>query len=134
MKRTLIYFRDEPAEKKDFARTTSKFLSTIWGGEKTMRYQILQSVKIVDMNNEIMSEVLFDHGEYEAPALAIGYSVVHYELGLKQFEVVYDKRPGRTVRRRVVDIELDLISKPATTKAFLEPVTLIIGQHDVGEL
>ncbi|WP_248930416.1 hypothetical protein [Paenibacillus hamazuiensis] len=99
-----------------------------------MRYNILQSVKVIDMNNEIISETMFEHGEYEAPALNIGSSVHHYELGLKQFEVVYDKREGRTARHRIIDIEIDLIGKPSVANVFLEPVTLIIGQHDIGEV
>lgn len=98
-----------------------------------MRYNILQSVKIVDMNEEILAETVFNHGDYDSPALSIGSSVMHYELGLKEFEVVYDKREGRTVRHTITDIEIDLINKPVTTKVYLEPVTLIVGQHDIGQ-
>lgn len=97
-----------------------------------MKFTICQTVTMVDMNEEIMAEVLFEHGEFEIPALAIGSSVVSYQLGLKQFEVVYDKREGKRQRFKVVDIEIDLIQQPASTRAFLEPVTLIIGQHDIG--
>ncbi|OPH46879.1 hypothetical protein BC351_13185 [Paenibacillus ferrarius] len=99
-----------------------------------MRYQFCQYVTIVDMNEEILSEVLFEHGEFESNALAIGSSVVIYELGLKQFEVVYDKREGKTARNKVVDIELDLIKQPTVTRVYLEPVRLIVGQHDIGEV
>jgi hypothetical protein len=99
-----------------------------------VKYSISQSVKIVDMNDEIMAEVLFDHGNYELSALAVGSSVITNELGLKQFEVVYDKREGKQQRIRIVDIEIDLIVNPATTRVYLEPITLIIGQHDVGEI
>jgi hypothetical protein len=99
-----------------------------------MKYSICQFVKIVDMNDEIMSEVLFNHGDYELSALAVGSSMITDELGLKQFEVVYDKREGKQQRSRIVDIEINLISSPATTRVYLEPITLIIGQHDVGEI
>ncbi len=99
-----------------------------------MRYQFCQYVTIVDMNEEILSEVLFEHGEFESNALSIGSSVVIYQLGLKQFDVVYDKREGKTARNKVVDIELDLIEKPTVTRVFLEPVRLIVGQHDIGEV
>lgn len=99
-----------------------------------MQYNICQFVKIVDMNSEIISETIFDHGDYESPALAIGSSVVTYSLGLKQFEVVYDKREGLISRHRIIDIEIDLIRKPTVTKVFLEPITLIVGQHDVGQI
>lgn len=99
-----------------------------------MQYSIVQSVKLVDMNDEIMSEVLFDHGEHELAVLAVGSSVITYQLGLRQFEVVYDKREGKQQRVKIVDIETDLMASPATTRVYLEPVTLIIGQHDVGQI
>ncbi|MCR8633296.1 MULTISPECIES: hypothetical protein [Paenibacillus] len=99
-----------------------------------MKYSICQSVKIVDMNDEIISEVLFEHGEHELSAIAVGSSVITYQLGLQQFEVVQDKRTGKQQRSKIVDIEIDLLVKPATTRAYLEPVVLIIGQHDVGEI
>ncbi|MCU6796505.1 MULTISPECIES: hypothetical protein [Paenibacillus] len=99
-----------------------------------MKYSISQSVKIVDMNDEIMAEVLFDHGDFELSALAVGSSVITNELGLRQFDVVYDRREGKKQRIRIVDIEIDLITQPATTRVYLEPRTLIIGQHDVGEV
>ncbi|SDN23633.1 hypothetical protein SAMN04487897_102240 [Paenibacillus sp. yr247] len=99
-----------------------------------MRYQFCQYVTIVDMNEEILSEVLFEHGEFESNSLSIGSSVVIYQLGLKQFEVVYDKREGKTVRNKVVDIEIDLIKQPTITRVFMEPVRLIVGQHDIGEV
>ncbi|OXM86544.1 hypothetical protein [Paenibacillus rigui] len=99
-----------------------------------MKYTIVQSVKIVDMSDEIMSEVLFDHGAHELPTLAVGSSVITYQLGLQQFDVVYDKREGKQQRIRIVDIETDLMVSPPVTRVFLEPVTLIIGQHDVGQI
>jgi hypothetical protein len=86
------------------------------------------------MNDEIMSEVVFNHGEYDSPSLAVGSSVLTYQLGLKQFDVVYDRREGKEARYKIIDIEIDLIRHPVTTKVFLEPVKLIVGQHDVGEL
>ncbi|NOU92234.1 hypothetical protein GC093_03150 [Paenibacillus sp. LMG 31456] len=99
-----------------------------------MKYSICQFVKIVDMNDEIISEVLFQHGEHELSAIAVGSSVITYQLGLQQFEVVQDKRAGKQQRSKIVDIEIDLLVKPATTRAYLEPIVLIIGQHDVGEI
>jgi hypothetical protein len=99
-----------------------------------MKYLICQSVKIFDMNDEIISEVAYDHGEHDLSSLAVGSSVITYQLGLQQFEVVQDKREGKQQRSKVVDIEIDLLSKPVTTRAYIEPVTLIIGQHDVGEI
>ncbi|MNI36642.1 hypothetical protein D3C73_907000 [compost metagenome] len=98
-----------------------------------MRYQFCQYVTLVDMNEEILTEVLFEHGEFESPALSIGASVVSYQLGLKEFEVVYDKREGRTSRFKVVDLEIDLIKQPIVTRVYLEPQRLIIGQHDIGQ-
>ncbi|MBD0382693.1 hypothetical protein [Paenibacillus sedimenti] len=98
-----------------------------------MRYQFCQKVTIIDMNEEILSEVVFEHGEFESTALSIGSSVLIYQLGLKQFDVVYDKREGKTNRYKVEDIEIDLIKKPTETRVFLEPVRLIVGQHDIGE-
>ncbi|TXK80044.1 hypothetical protein [Paenibacillus sp. N3.4] len=99
-----------------------------------MRYQFCQYVTIVDMNEEILSEVLFEHGEFEANALSVGSSVLIYQLGLRQFDVVYDKREGKTVRYKINDIEIDLITQPTVTRVFLEPVRLIVGQHDIGEV
>lgn len=99
-----------------------------------MKYLICQQVKIVDMNEEIMAEVLFRHGEYESSLWSVGSSVVTHQLGLKQFDVVYDKREGKVQRSKIFDIETDLMADPISTKVFLEPVTLIIGQHDIGEL
>ncbi|MEI7026965.1 hypothetical protein [Paenibacillus sp. y28] len=99
-----------------------------------MKYVICQQVRMVDMNNEIMQEVEFVHGEWELPSLSVGSSVVTALLGLKQFEVVYDRRKQETVRSKIVDIEYNLSGELAVAKVFLEPVQLIIGQHDVGEV
>jgi hypothetical protein len=99
-----------------------------------MKYSICQFVKIVDMSDEIISEVLYQHGEFELSAIAVGSSVITYQLGLQQFEVVPDKRDGKQQRSKIVDIEIDLFVQPAATRAFLEPIVLIIGQHDVGEI
>ncbi|MGX4583950.1 hypothetical protein [Paenibacillus sp. UNC499MF] len=99
-----------------------------------MKCSICQWVKIVDMNNEALTEQLFVHGEIEGAALTVGASVVTHSLGLKKFEVVYDKREGiESARFKVVDIEVDMLQHPFTTRAYLEPQVLIIGQHDVGE-
>ncbi|UJF34673.1 hypothetical protein [Paenibacillus hexagrammi] len=97
-----------------------------------MRYQFCQSVTIVDMNEEILSEVLFEHGEFDSPALSVGASVVTYQLGLQEFNVVYDKREGKTTRAKIVDIEIDLLKQPTVTRVYVEPVKLIVGQHDIG--
>jgi hypothetical protein len=98
-----------------------------------MRYQFCQYVTITDMNEEILTEVLFEHGEFDSPALSIGSSVLNYQLGLKEFEVVYDRREGKIQRFKVVDIEIDLIKQPTVTRVFLEPQKLIVGQHDIGQ-
>lgn len=99
-----------------------------------MNYQFCQQVKIVDMDDEIISEVLFEHGEYQTAALSIGSTVLIHELGLKEFNVVYDKREGKIARYKVADIEIDLVMQPAVTRVYLEPVKLIVGQHDIGEI
>lgn len=99
-----------------------------------MQYLFCQRVKIVDMNEEIIAETLFEHGEYETAALSIGSSVVIHQLGLKQFDVVYDKREGKFARYQVTDIEIDLLTRPSVTRVYLEPLTLIVGQHDIGEI
>lgn len=100
-----------------------------------MRFRICQKVRIVDMNNEIIQEVNFEHGDFEAPGtFAIGCSVITRALGLKEFDVVYDRRHSQTTRNKIIDIEFDLVADPAVTRAYLEPVTLILGQHDVGQV
>lgn len=99
-----------------------------------MKYTLCQLVRIVDMNDEILSEILFEHGDVETPQPVIGASVVTYQLGLKQFDVVYDKREGRTSRSKIIDMEINLLGDTNATRVFLEPVKLIVGQHDVGEM
>ncbi|WP_281885531.1 hypothetical protein [Paenibacillus sp. YYML68] len=99
-----------------------------------MNYLICQKVTIVDMNDEIITEALFEHGSYDLPSLSIGHSVVTYQLGLKEFEVVYDKREGKMQHFKVVDVEINLMDEPAVMRAYLEPVKLIVGQHDIGLL
>ncbi|MDB5055960.1 MAG: hypothetical protein JWM44_4010 [Bacilli bacterium] len=99
-----------------------------------MRYDICQLVKIVDMNEEIILEVVFDHGEVETPIPTIGATVVTYPLGLKEFSVVYDKRSEDAIKRsKITDLEINLLGESSVVKVFLEPVTLIVGQHDIGE-
>ncbi|SEO81039.1 hypothetical protein [Paenibacillus sp. OV219] len=98
-----------------------------------MHYQFCQRVTIVDMDDEIISEVVFEHGEYETAALSIGSSVLTHQLGLKEFDVVYDRREGKITRYKVADIEIDLITQPVITRVYLEPAKLIVGQHDIGE-
>lgn len=97
-----------------------------------MKYTLCQMVRIVDMNEEILSEALFEHGDVETPQPVLGASVVTYQLGLKEFEVVYDKREGRTQRSKIIDMEINMIGDINVTRVFLEPIQLIVGQHDVG--
>ena len=99
-----------------------------------MRYDICQVVRIVDMNDEIIHEVVFEHGKVEASTPTIGATVVSHPLGLKEFTVVYDKRSGEPMRTKITDLEISLLSEPSVVKVFLEPITLIVGQHDVGEV
>lgn len=97
-----------------------------------MKYTLCQLVRIVDMNDEILTEILFEHGDVETPQPVIGATVITHQLGLKQFEVVYDKREGQTSRSKIIDMEINLLGDINTTRVFLEPVQLIVGQHDVG--
>lgn len=97
-----------------------------------MKYTLCQLVSLVDMNDEILSESLYVHGEVETPQPVIGASVVTYQLGLKEFEVVYDKREGRTTRSKIIDMEINLLGDTNITRVYLEPIKLIVGQHDVG--
>lgn len=99
-----------------------------------MNYSIHQQVKIVDLNEEPLQEVIFDHGEIEAAGVTLGCSFVTTALGLKEFEVVYDKRHGNTQRCKIIDIEFSLVDSPMVARVYLEPVVLIIGQHDVGSV
>jgi len=97
-----------------------------------MQTRILQKVTIIDMNNEIIAETLFEHGAIRSSSLSIGWSVTAFPLGLREFSVVFDKREQRTVQYKVIDMELDLTGDVEWIKAYLEPQTLILGQHDVG--
>jgi hypothetical protein len=98
-----------------------------------MRYEICQLVKIVDMNDELIHEVVFNHGEMETQIPTIGATVVNYPLGLKEFTVVYDKRTQEAKRSKIVDLEINLMDEIRVVKVLLETVTLIVGQHDIGE-
>lgn len=97
-----------------------------------MKTEILQQVTIIDMNEEILTRVEFAHATDLSAPLAIGWSVLTHPLGLREFEVVYDHREGRKVSSKVVDIQVDTTGDTRMLRAYLEPVTLIIGQHDVG--
>lgn len=97
-----------------------------------MKYTLCQTVRIVDMNDEILTEVLFEHGDVDTPQPVLGATVVTFQLGLKQFEVVYDKREGKTSRSKIIDMEINLLGDNNVTRVYLEPVKLIVGQHDVG--
>ncbi|MFC0211358.1 hypothetical protein ACFFK0_02640 [Paenibacillus chartarius] len=99
-----------------------------------MSFELLQQVRIVDMNNELLTEVTFRHGSYTGIAVAVGATVISYPLGLKEFEVVYDRRSHEPAHYKIVDIELDLLAEPVVTRVLLEKVTLIVGQHDVGQI
>jgi hypothetical protein len=98
-----------------------------------MRYDICQLVKLVDMNDELIHEVVFDHGEVETPIPTIGATVITYPLGLKEFTVVYDKRTQEARRSKIVDLEINLMGEGSVVKVILETVVLIVGQHDIGE-
>ncbi|WJH34844.1 hypothetical protein N6H14_01280 [Paenibacillus sp. CC-CFT747] len=69
----------------------------------------------------------------ESPLPAIGATVINHALGLKPFDVVYDRREGRISRSKIMDMEIDLLGDGTAVRVFLEPVTLIVGQHDVGQ-
>jgi hypothetical protein len=98
-----------------------------------MKYHIAQVVRVVDMNNELIREVVFDHGVFETLFLPIGSTVLCHPLGLKGFDVVYDRRTDETQRYKVVDIVMNLVTGDTAVHAYLEPITLILGQHDVGD-
>jgi hypothetical protein len=108
------------------------FITTTEGGF-LLRYDICQLVKIVDMNDELITEVVFDHGEVETPIPTIGATVITFPLGLKKFTVVYDKRTHEAKRSKIVDLEINLMGESSVVMVLLETVTLIVGQHDVGE-
>ncbi len=86
------------------------------------------------MNNEVLQEAVFHHGELETASISVGCSIITSALGLKEFEVVYDQRYAEKQRCKVVDIEYDMAEKPVVARAYLEPIRLIIGQHDVGQV
>lgn len=99
-----------------------------------MIYGICQLIRVVDMNNELISEVLYEHGTLQTAAgFSIGCTVITHQLGLKEFDVVYDKR-FEPARSKIVDLEFSLVSQPPVVKAYLEPIELIVGQHDVGNV
>ncbi|MGE5704962.1 MAG: hypothetical protein ACM32O_20735 [Clostridia bacterium] len=98
-----------------------------------MKYHIVQQVQIVDMNNELIKEVLFDHGEFSTFFLPVGSTVVTKPLGLREFEVVHDVRTDEVRRSKIIDTEINIVAQNQSVQAFLEPIKLIIGQHDVGE-
>ncbi|MNC59389.1 hypothetical protein D3C75_1091930 [compost metagenome] len=97
-----------------------------------MKYTLCQQVRIVDMNEEILTEVLFEHAEVDTPQPVLGATVITHQLGLRQFDVVYDQREGKTMRSKITDMEIDLLGDTNKTRVYLEPVKLIVGQHDVG--
>lgn len=98
-----------------------------------MKYQLLQVVNIVDMNDEPIIETVFDYGHFETALLPVGSTVITHPLGLKEFQVVYDKRTDEVRRNKIIDLEIDLVNHSGQVRVWLEPITLIIGQHDVGE-
>ncbi|RXT07817.1 hypothetical protein [Ammoniphilus sp. CFH 90114] len=97
-----------------------------------MNYIVLQPVTLRDFNNEIMAENHYLHGEYNLPYISPGVTFVTHALGLKGFEIVVDPR-FEPQKHKVVDIEISLLdTSDAPIKVYLEPITLIIGQHDIG--
>ncbi|WCN39457.1 hypothetical protein [Aneurinibacillus uraniidurans] len=99
-----------------------------------MKYDIYQTVKIVDFNNELLSEADFYHGEFDLPVVTPSCVVTTHALGLKEFVVVYDRRQNEKVQFQVVQVSMDLTEPDRPASVHLEPVTLIIGQHDVGQI
>lgn len=100
-----------------------------------MKYGIRQLVQIVDMNEEVISEVLFDYGQLDITGFSLGCTVITHPLGLREFEVVYDTRKSfENVRSKIIDIEYSLVDNPVMIWAYLEPVQLIVGQHDIGNI
>ena len=100
-----------------------------------MKYSICQKVSIVDpITKEAIKEVLFSHGELDTPVFSIGCTIITHQLGLKDFDIVYDKRFGEPARFKVIDIEFSMIDHPVITRAYLEPLVLIVGQHDIGNV
>ena len=99
-----------------------------------MKYQICQLVKIVDLNDEIIQETVFDHGIHELPQLQIGMIIETKKVGLSSFDVVYDHRYGETTKNTIVSIEMNIVKQPYEVVVYLQPLTLIIGQHDVGSI
>lgn len=100
-----------------------------------MNYGIRQLVQIIDMNAELIREVLFDHGQLDAFGFSLGCTVITHPLGLKEFDVVYDTRKSfENVRSKIIDIEYSLVDSPVMICAYLEPVQLIVGQHDIGNV
>ena len=100
-----------------------------------MNYSICQLVEIVDLNKEVIREVLFNHGQLDAVGFSLGCTVITFPLGLKEFDVVYDKRKTfEHVRFKIIDIEYSLVDHPINIRAYLEPIQLIVGQHDIGNI
>jgi hypothetical protein len=98
-----------------------------------LNYHVYQQVTLRDFNNELLTETYYYHGEFSLPLVSPGVSFVVPTLGLKEFEVVIDPRiePKKYI---IHDIEINLVESQGITKVYLEPITLIIGQHDVGSL
>ncbi|BAU28072.1 hypothetical protein DFP93_101148 [Aneurinibacillus soli] len=99
-----------------------------------MKYDIHQTVKIVDFNNELLSETDFYHGEFDLPVVTPSCVITTHALGLKEFTVVYDLRQNEKVQFRVIEVSMDLTQPDRPASVYLEAVTLIIGQHDVGQV
>jgi len=98
-----------------------------------LNYGIRQLVQIIDMNNEVIREVVFDHGQLDAFGFSLGCTVITHPLGLREFDVVYDTRKSfESVRSKIIDIEYSLVETPIMIWAYLETVQLIVGQHDIG--
>ncbi|MEW9668934.1 hypothetical protein [Ammoniphilus sp. 3BR4] len=99
-----------------------------------MNYIVLQNITLRDFNNELITETDYLHGEFNLPYLSPGVTFITPALGLKGFEIVVDPRI-EPKKYKVLDIEISLLETgDAPIKVYLEPIALIIGQHDIGDV
>lgn len=98
-----------------------------------MKFRVYQQIMLRDFNDEIITEMTYDHGEFSLPWLSPGVSLITPALGLKGFEIVIDPRLDAK-KYKVIDIALPLLEPDKPAQVYLEPMTLIIGQHDIGNL
>lgn len=98
-----------------------------------MKCRVYQQITLRDFNDELITENTYDHGEFSLPWLSPGVSLITPALGLKGFEIVIDPRL-EAKRYKVIDIALHVSDPEAPAQVYLEPITLIVGQHDIGNL